>query len=148
MFDPEQFLNTKVTEPSATRYLNPPDGAEGVGVISKVAAREVTSRNGDELTFLEVYIETDDPAITEKVKRPSWTGRYSIPLDLTEEGNLALGNGVNVKLGLLREAVGQNTKKAWSPSMLVGQAVRFKVGLRYGEDGQEYADITKVTSVK
>ena len=46
--------------------------------------------------------------------------RQSIFIDMESDGRIALGENRNVKLGKLREALGQNNAGAWAPRMLVG----------------------------
>ena len=152
MFDVEQFLQVTTDEATSTEMLNPHDGYEGVGVITKVAGRSGTigkgERNGEPYMAVDVSIEFSDVRIQEAVKRSKWTGRYGLMLDLTSAGAIDMSPGMNVKLGRLRAAVGQNIAgQPWGFKMLEGKTLHGKVKRRIADDGKEYCDVTEVTAL-
>lgn len=142
MFDVESFLQTTVTQALSTEYLTIPDG-EYPAVVKDLAARQ-HDKEGRKSTILDITWSIDDPTVKAAVKRDNPTARQSVFLDLTPEGNLDLGEGMNVQLGRLRKAVGQNDNgRPWSFGMLRGAAGRVKVETT--KDGEKtYTNVTGV----
>lgn len=133
-FDADAFMNSVTTEDNATRLPLCPPG-EYPGQITKVEFKQGVIKNGERIGEawyqLALAVETSDPAALDGLDLPKRTVRGSIMLDLTPTGGIATGDGRNVALGRLREAVGLNQKgEPFSPNMLVGRACRFVVGHR------------------
>ena len=113
-FDADTFLGTETDAPMETHFKPVPEG-EYTAMIDAVVAKEV-----NDSPVLDVsYIILDDALRTEmNMERVSV--RQSIFIDMESDGRIALGENRNVKLGKLREALGQNNAGAWAPRMLVG----------------------------
>jgi hypothetical protein len=133
-FDANSFMQSVTTDANSTSMPLTPPG-EYTGVINKVEFKDGIIKNGARAGQpwyqLRVGIETSDPAALAGTDLPKRTVNGSIMLDLTESGGLATGEGKNIGLGRLREAVGLNEKgKPFAPAMLEGRSLRFEVSHR------------------
>ncbi len=144
MFDAESILNVQVDQPMATQYEPIPEG-EYTATIRSVEARN--TKNGS--VVLDVQWAIDDPALAERLNRQELLVRQSIFLDLTPNGALDLGPNKNVRLGRLREAVGQNQPgQPWNLRMLEGAGpARIGVRHRTTEEGQVFEEVYKVAKL-
>lgn len=147
MFDPETFLNTTIETPLSTRIPNIPEG-EYTGMIREskdMSVREIETRDKKKQLILDLRWGTDDPQAVAATSMQWSTARQSIFIDLTPSGGIASGEADNTQLGRLREALGQNQNgKPWSFHMLVGVPARFTVKHKTNDDGQTFANVTKV----
>jgi len=148
MFDAESFLNTDVDGELSTEYV-PIPAKEMTGIVKKLDAKEVTSKNdGKTYKFLEVYYICDDQETRDVTGMDEPQVRQSIILDFTPEGGLDRAKGKNVALGKLREACNQNQPgKDWNFNMLIGQAVKISVKHRAGDEGQIYSEVKGVAKL-
>jgi hypothetical protein len=146
-FDADSFMSTQVSEEFETRFVTVPEG-EYPAVIDKVEINQWHSQaKGTSGLRLDVTWKIDDAEVSRITGLPSPTVRQGIMLDLTDSGGLATGQGKNINLGRLREAVGQNRSgQPWSFSMLAGQVARVKVSHRIYE-GETYAEVKGVTKL-
>jgi hypothetical protein len=153
MFNPEVFLSTQVTEANATELLNVPEG-EYVAVSGPVSAESFRSfdiKRGDRAgskgfaVDLEWTINDESGALKAFLGRAPKV-RHSLNLDIRQDGSLEFGQGRNVELGRLREALGQNGSGApWAFSMLGGQVA--KISVKHTLDaasGRTYVNVNKV----
>lgn len=87
-------------------------------------------------------IITEDDSLEKELGRKP-TVPLSLMVDVDEErGSLAAGKGVNVGLGQLREACGQNDPtQGWMPSMLECVPIHISVKHRSGDDGRIWTDV-------
>ena len=75
---------------------------------------------------------------------------YDVILDLDDAGGLATGEGKNISLGRLREALGQNTDGAWDFTKLSGAGpLMGRVVQRSdpNEPRQKYAEVKAVSAL-
>ena len=116
-FDPETFMTTATTEANETTYQPVPEG-EYRAMISDAVARQ--PKPG--FVLLDVTYDIDDPQLAEKLNRQNPVKiRSGVILDVSDDGALETGANKNVKLGKLRDAVGQNQPgQPWSPQKLIG----------------------------
>jgi hypothetical protein len=150
MLNVEQFLNTQVTDANATKVVPVPEGEYTaiIGPITKDSLRSYKIKNGpragQEGYSLDLEWEIFDENVKNLLKRDTVKVRQSIMLDI-ENGTLALGEGRNISLGRVREAVNQNRAgQPWSFGMLSGQTAKIKVVHRV--DGDEiYAEVRGVS---
>ena len=157
MLSVEQFLGTTTNDSNSTKVILIPENPEGytaqiatdgIGLANfKFKKGERAGQPGYRMT---VKWEIDDPnrEIEQKIgRRPIVT--QSIMLDITSEGALDMGEGKNVQLGRLREAVGQNASgKPWAPAMLIGQMARINVKHRINDEtGDLVMDVDKVVAL-
>jgi len=145
-FDPDVFLSTEVEGELSTTYLPVPEG-EYVASIDDI---KIKSPKGS--VILEVLWDLQDNEVKEIMSMDKVVVRQSIFLDVEEEtGALSLGENKNVRLGRLRENLGQNTPgQPWSFLSLKGAGpvtvtVSQRPSTKEGEDDVIYNDIIKVT---
>lgn len=141
-FDPDQFMNTTVSAPNATRYLPCPTGDYNA-MIEDVKS-SVTDKGKPKM---DVVWSIDNADVKAKLGREKVTVRQTIWLDI-ENGALSVGEGKNVGLGRLRDALGQNTGAAWNPGMLKGGVAKVKVTHRIDKDtGDTFDQVSAVSKL-
>lgn len=157
MFDPKTFLSSN-SGPMSTSITPCPEGTytaivSGEGNLEDWF-REVEwkdKKTGEPRSAASAripFIITDD-AVRAKLERDTVTVFYDVFLDLTPDGKLDTGRDKNVKIGQLREALGQNSAN-WEFSNLRGAGpVMVKVSQRSDpRDPQtKYAQIDRVARV-
>jgi len=164
----EQFMSSGTTSAHSTERSLVPAGQYLLTILDDVGAEEYKtihmrkgvgqSRDGEPRPWMlmnvpmQIQQRLDDPS------DQSCQGRlvtYTLFLDLETNGEEILGldtaPGANIKLGKLRDAVGQNNEgEAWNPHMLGGNAVTGDVrhNTRAGRDGEDrtYAEVVAVAS--
>lgn len=153
MFDVEQFMNSTVEGVLDTKLIPHPVG-EFTGQIGPdpkdVAIATGTGKDGRPWARLTVMISTLDPSgELEKTMGRKPTARLETLLDLTDSGALDFGKGRNIRLGQLREAVGQNRAGAWTFRNLHNQTLKYVVTQEPDKQDSSiiYARVGKVTSV-
>lgn len=129
-FDPQAFLSSSTDQEGSTKVSPFPEG-DYVATIEKVDARSGVigqgDRQGEQWVALEVTYKLQDlpgenlEEIAENIGRGDKLVRQSYFLDTTPEGGLDMGQGKNLRLNRLREAIGQNLAGVpWSPAMMQG----------------------------
>ncbi|MFQ5742011.1 MAG: hypothetical protein ACE5HV_00300 [Acidobacteriota bacterium] len=114
-FDADTFMATEVEGAFETKYTPIPT-ANYTATIDSVLVRAA----GDGVV-LDVTCLIHDEELAAKLGLERITVRAGIWLDLDPRtGALLFGPNRNIKLGRLREAVGQNGPKPWSFKMLEG----------------------------
>lgn len=145
-FDPSTLLNASYEESLDSRYTPVPEG-EFNAVVSKVEIREVSTKNGPGMV-LDVTWKIDDDGVREATSLAEPSVRQGIFLDLTSSGGLDFSKGKNIRLGALREALGQNEPgKPWTFNSLVGQVAKVQVKHRVSDDGNVNADVKRVAAL-
>ncbi len=118
-FDPAVFMETSVEGAMETRYT-PVDEGDYTAYIDDTKIRAV----GDDSLILDVSWKIVDEGLAEKMGLEQVLVRQGIFLDAEQaEGGmmqLQTGPNKNIKLGRLREALGQNTGKPWTFAQLKG----------------------------
>lgn len=150
MFDPEQFAQTSVNEANATEYVALPEGEYNAVIKDDdgIKFRVVDTKNGAR-QVMDVNLRVDaPPPVLEEMGRKEVFVRHQIWLDLTEDGTgLAMGKGLNVALGRLREAVGLNVPgQPFSFNMLKGKPLRIKTKHRKEAQGV-FTDVVEVGKI-
>lgn len=135
-FDPDTFLSVTVEAELDTQTVPIPDG-EYNGIV-----KEISARQSGEYTILDVTWSIDDATVAEVTGMKNPSVRQSIFLDMSN-GNLDVSKGKNVQLGKLREALGQNTAKAWAPGNMIGCVAVIRTAQRQHE-GKTYVDVKGV----
>lgn len=129
IFDPKTFESMTFQESNSTESTPCPVG-EWPFTITKRAvtpwqSKQDSSKAGLKLTL---SLETEDAAVTGVTGRPKNVLQYEIMLDLTPEGGLDFGKGMNVNLGRARAACGLNNPGApFSFDMFLGHTVKAAV---------------------
>ena len=122
-FDPDQFLAQTVEQANDTKIVPCPAG-EFMGYVKDFKARQWTSKKdpSNSGVALDITWSIDDQGVKQLLDRDEVTVKQGIMLDMTEQGGLDMGKGMNVGLGRLREALGLNVPgQAFSFPMLSGQ---------------------------
>jgi len=145
-FDPATFIDAVVTEANATVSTPVPVG-EYLATAGEVKIESWVSKADPTKSGLRAevpwVIENND-AVSQVTGRPKNTVRQSIMLDLTPEGGLDMGKGMNVQLGKLREAVGLNQPgQPFSFRMIQGRTGKVKVE-HEPYNGALYAKVTGI----
>lgn len=130
VFDPKSFAQMTFVDANSTEFVPIPAG-EHLFTITK---SEITSwQKKDDPTQgglkSVLTMETEDEAVTAVTGRPKSVLKHEMMLDLTPEGGLDMGKGMNVNLGRAREACGLNKPGApFGFDMFVGHQVKAQVG--------------------
>ncbi len=161
VFDPETFLSTQFEGKIDTRRVKLPEG-EWRGQIEKIDLDSFDVQNGpnagskahvlvvvwkitDPEFIAAAREDNDDPNLDENLFRV----RQKMFLDFTAEGSLDFSRGRNIKLGYLREALGQNDGTPWSPNHLLNQQAIVNIVHTPNEKEPEnpYAEVSKVSAL-
>jgi hypothetical protein len=128
VFDPQTFAQRTFTDANSTESFPIPVG-EWSFTITKATIDSWKSRDLTKAGLKCILMmETADLAVIAWTGRPRSSLRHEIMLDLTEEGNLDFGKGMNVNLGRAREACGINRPGApFAFDMFVGHPVKATV---------------------
>jgi len=140
-FDTSLFMNTETSDANATRMMPCPVG-DYPATVQDVRPRALD----DGRVVMDVVWDIDDAGVKEVTKRQKVTVRQSVWLDM-QNGVILGGEGVNVQLGKLRAALGQNKAgEAWSPGKLIGGVARVRVTHRADKDtGDIYDQVSAVS---
>jgi hypothetical protein len=141
-FNPDTFMNTEITDASATSFPTVPE-SEYIAFVKEIKPRSTDSGKA----ILDLTWSIDDAAVEAATGMKNPTVRQSIFLDITESGGLDNGKGKNVALGRVREALNQNQAgKPWAPGMLIGGVAKITVKHRMVDDNV-YTDVKGVGKV-
>lgn len=152
MFDASTFLNQTVSGPMSTSVPSADEGeytALVAGDDKYIEFREVETKNGTR-PICRVWYEITDAAQKAKLGRETVRIPQDIWLDLDAGGNLDMGEGKNVRLGQLREALGQNEDTAWTFGKLRGAGpVMVRVSQRSDKNDPKtkYSEVQRVTRI-
>lgn len=154
MFDVNEFMNASVDTAMSTQMIVCPEGEYPfmIGSDAQMLVPKnltgISNKTGKPYDFwqLELTCLCMSDEVKQKLKRDNVPVRLRINLDL-EGGKLKTGEGENVALGRLREALGQN-KPGWKPADLLNAGPFIgKVEHSQGKDGAVYADIGRVAKI-
>ncbi len=144
-FNAEQFMEQTIKGANSIKMQPIPVG-EYPAIISKVQPRPWQSKDGTSSGIsLDVTWEIADDNLKVSLGRDKITVRQGVMLDLNlETGDLDMGEGRNVGLGRLREAVGKNSGD-FSLSSLPGLAAKVVVTHRLDKEKDEiYSEVNRV----
>ena len=148
-FDVASFMNESIDSVLDTKIEPIPEGEHmaqiGVGEKDIDIAVGVSTKNQKPWMRLDMMLTFTDPNLAAQLKREQVKGRYSIMLDLNEQGRLDLRPQRNVNLGKLRDAVGQNRPGPWNFNMLKGQPIKVKVKHKTLDSGDTVSEVVGVT---
>jgi len=125
VFDPQTFAQMTFTEQNSTESFPVPVG-DWPFQITKAEITAWTKKDNPNEGGLKctLMLATEDPAVQAVTGRPKNVLRHEMMLDLTPEGGLDFGKGMNVQLGRAREACGLNKPgQAFAFDMFVGHDV-------------------------
>ena len=143
-FDPQQFLDTTLTDANSTQYIPIPE-KDYTLLSTDVKARPWTSKDQTQSGIaIDITYEVDDPELKTLLGREKVQVKQGIMLDLNPGGGIDTGKGKNVALGRVREAMGLNVPgQPFNFRMMVGQVVKGHIKPRVDGD-QIYNDVTAV----
>lgn len=148
VFDPDTFLNTEIAGAIDTTIIPVPEGEYPAQVANAPRFRTIDTKDG-ERHVMDVSWLVDDENVKKVTGLERPMCRQTVFLDITEEGGLDISKGKNRQLGLLREAVGQNSAgRPWAPAMLEGQTahVRIEHSPNPNDPESPYANVTRVAT--
>ena len=131
VFDPKTFGQMTFNETNST-VSTPIPADEWLFEIKKsdIAAWQAKDGSSAGLKCI-LMLETTDPKVVEVTGREKNVVRYEMMLDLTPEGGLDFGKGMNIKLGKAREACSLNKPgQPFAFDMFVGHQVKAKISHR------------------
>jgi len=150
-FNPETFLSQQFDTALETEYKPVPVGVYQAVLVNdekhEMQARRVESEKARDgyFTAFEIWAQIDAPGNDQADGKHV---RFDTFLDISPSGGLESGENRNVKLGQLRNAVGQNQPGvAWGFGMLVGQVLQIKVSHQEAKDGRTFARIDAVAPI-
>lgn len=142
-FDPNVFLNQEVSGANEVKYTPIPQGEYGAYIDDL----GMDSYENQPILIVH-YALTDVDHLKEALGLEKPTVQDRIFLDTNEDGTIAFGPNKNIRLGRVREAVGQNDpNKTWNFNMLRGAGpVRIMVEHKYHKTTGEgpFANVTRV----
>lgn len=150
-FDAEAFLGTETEDALETHYTPVPED-EYQAVIKKVSVRAIDTKNGPATVLSLQWDILDQAELAESLgfSNGDMFVNQDLFLDLEADGTLSGGPNKNVKLGKVRDALGQNKAgKPWSPRMLEGAGpCTIVVSERPNKDDPEiiYNDVRRVAA--
>lgn len=149
VFDPKTFGQMTFNETNST-VSTPIPAAEWLFEIKKSDIVPWQARDGSSSGLKSVLmLETTDPAVAEATGRPKNTVKYEMMLDLTPDGGLDFGKGMNVRLGRAREACGLNKPgQPFAFDMFVGHQVKGAVSHRALDDGTLVAECKAIANAR
>jgi hypothetical protein len=130
-FDPNVFLNQELSGASEVKYTPIPEG-EYKGYIDDL---NMDSYEDTPILVITYALLDDDNKLKTMLGLEKPTVQDRLFLDVNEDGSIAFGPNKNVRLGRVREAVGQNDpKKKWQFNMLRGAGpVLLKIAHNYNK---------------
>ena len=146
-FDMTALMNATTEAAGSTEYLLVPEGEELVGTLKVDTQTGDTlfhkwEKNGRTGLMLKFAFETSGPEVKKLINRDKLVVNCKIGLDLTENGALDMGPGMNVPLNKLRDACGLNKPGLrFGLGMLNGQVVKAVMKQRKGDDDKLYQDV-------
>lgn len=150
MFDADAFLNSSISTANDTKVIPCPEG-DFMGIIDKIQPRTWQSKDGTKTGItLDVTWLVEDAGAKAATGRESVQVRQGIMLDVAPGGGLDMGQGKNIGLGRLREAVGKNNPgEVFSFNMLPGLMAKIKVGHRDDTNDPtiKYAEVKMATKL-
>lgn len=153
VFDPNQFMN-QPADPMATTFENIREGEYKMMLDSDIEFTEIkwNDKNTGEprsVPMMRLNCIILDDAEKARLGRDKLTVRCDITLDLKSDGSLDFGTNKNVRLGQLRDALGQNVP-GWTPNSLRGAGPLIgKVTHRADKNKPDvkYAEVSKFAKI-
>lgn len=146
VFNADTFLSSSITGANDTKFTPVPE-AEYKAYVDDLKVREFEDKQKNEkVPVLDVILLIPDEKVAQLLGVEKVTVTDSMFIELDEQGNIAFGLNKNIRLGQLRDAVGQNDpKKAWSPMMLKGMGpIMIKVVHgKENEQGQKFPRVQR-----
>lgn len=144
-FDPTALLHVELnTEEIPTERTNIPEG-EHRYVIGKPKF-DSGEKDGKPWARLILPLKLDEPSVLAELELEAISASYSFFIDLNEQGGIAVGPNLNVKLGQLYEAC-QLAGDSVTIAQVEGKQVIGKTYIKTGTSGNEYNEIGALASI-
>lgn len=151
-FDPNDFLNQEYSEPNSTAPVPVPEG-DYPATVSKITTREITRQDGTKALVSNILWALEDPEgkIEAKTNRKDNAAMQTLWLDVVMDsmGNITgldMKEGMNWRLGLLREAVGLNGP-GFSFGKLQGKQAYVRVKIEPDQNDNPRSNVTMVAKL-
>lgn len=128
-FDPKTFESMTFTDANSTESYPIPVG-EWPFLITKREVKAWQKKDDPSVAGLKLVLQMEctDAAVEAVTGRPKNTLYHDIMLDLTEDGMLDVGKGMNVNLGQARAACGLNEAgQPFAFDMFMGHTVKCQI---------------------
>lgn len=147
-FDPASFMDVTINAEGSTKTIPLPPG-DYTGVIGEPKPRVWTSKDGTKSGMaldLPIDLELDEKAKA-LFGRDRYTVKFDMMLELTEDGQIDMGPGKNVKLNRARAAIGLNKSGVpFNFRMFQGKVVKVKTKQR-PEGENIYTDVVDLAAL-
>ena len=148
MFNPDEFLDQEILTQTSDKSVPAPVG-EYTGIVESLKPRQWVAKDDPTKSgvALDILWSVEDEEVKALLGKDKVLVKQGVMLDIDDQGKLAEGKGVNVQLGRVRTAVGQNEEgQAFSFNMLIGQQALITVTHRIvGED--TYAEVSRAAKL-
>lgn len=158
-FDVSKFVNATYSASTSTKFPVPDEGDYVIqlGAFDEKTWLRVNSfkdkNTGEdrEMVSLEIPVEILDDGQRQKLGISKVTSRYKCILDLDANGDLDFSEGKNVRLGRLRDVLGQNDpSQPWSIQMLANKGPlmgHVAITTDKNDADKKYSEISRVTKM-
>jgi len=160
MFNPQEFMNQTINAPMAIAIKPCPEGEWQAIISTKIPVvewfseatwKDKTTGQTKSQPTVKIPVEIIDERAKTLLGRNSIMVNYDAFLDLLPNGHLDTGEDKNVRIGALREALGQNQSPGWTFPNLFG-AGPFMAKVVHQKDERRpddvFAKISRVTRLK
>lgn len=160
-FNAQEFLNKTVDAPMATSIKPCPEGEWKAMISTKIPVLEWFSeaewkdkKSGRTMTqpTVKIPVEIIDERARELLPRETILVYYDAFMDVLANGHLDTSEDKNVRIGALREALGQNNASGWTFERLYGagpfMAKVYHETSDKRQDGSKFAKIGRVAAIR
>lgn len=157
-FDPNAFMQQTVDSANATTYRLIPERTfkamvanfEAEKIFREIKWNDKTTGEEKSAIMVNIPFEILDDALKAELDRQTLMADMSIFLDFDATGGLSTAPDKNVRLGQLKDALGQN-KPGWNFAMLRGAGpvmVQIKHEPDKNDPERKYARVAKVMPIR
>ena len=162
-FDPDTFMQQTIDAPLETEFRMVPEGefqamigdftSEAFSQIDFQYSKGERAGQPGTMTKFDCPFVINDSRLTQELGRENATVGCQLILDIANDGGLDFGPNKNVRLGQIRNAVGQNSPGPWQISHLRGAGpVMVRVVHKSGKrkDGSDWkrAEVDRVVPIR
>lgn len=147
-FNAESFLNQTIEAKLDTKRIPMPEGDHDELRVADIQLKSGSKKeDGGIWVMANIKLVNIDPNVAAEMKlgadaEPAIYWREFIDLD--ENGNIDVSDGKNIKLGKLRQALGQNNDDSWTMLDMKGAVCGGRVKHKFNAEGDAYAELATV----
>lgn len=146
MFDPKKFMEAQFNGKLDTVIPTLPED-DYRAIIDNVEMRDIETKKGETRWIMRIRWKITDDAKLAGLNRTQASVNQDLWLDLTPQGGLDEGEGKNVGLGRVLEALNLNGQ-TWAPPMLKGMGpCILRVTTRTNDKDESFNDVRRVTKL-